>query len=861
MSARRELAFLLAVTAVVLVFDAGAVTFTNCFDESAVKSVVRDVTALLKDMEGHVDLRKDETLAAYHWALKSGGTALAVSGRDGQAVIYGLYTYLEKHLGFRWYAPDVTKTPDLRGKKFPVVDEQGHCAYEYFNTSARPSHHGGEPLDGLWLLRNKHSCDTAFDVGCHQGAPCGVHTFPKYAAEIRKTHPELFGVKPAAAKGKKCETLCLTDPLVRELAAEQMIKYIEKDRARGKRPSYSTPVIYDFAQEDGAGGDQCMCESCKAMAEREGSYAGPNIDFCNAVARIVNRKYPEVKVRTLAYAYVADPPKTVVADKNVIVRFCRAWLFDSLVPGTKQAKDLENWSKHAKTLGIWSYWRTYRGQLYPFIKKRADIEAELRFCHLNNARHYYAEDEAAAERSFAMMQFWLLFKMCEDPYQPIAPLAQEFLAAYYGKAAGAMEKYLDYLESREEVSQTYLDRAFYEKVNAWLDEAERLVADDAVSLRHVRWERTVVDRSMYDRLAGLLKQGYVYDREKVASRFEPNAADVLKNWTAWKNPKFRDSQEQRLRDLKQEAALYARYPIPMPKIFDGLEVLAMDWNQISIALGKVTYVEDPKAAAGTSFRIEDREMKLPYEFGMYHNQRKEGDSVCLYREDIPQDGEFHCYRVGTAVIQQPLYVFFHGSWRPRTYLRTLGIIPETRDVWISARFQGPTFVEGSTEPHGVFIDRMFLVKGTVLDLYEKPTAEPVIKGADAAFGGTERIWNSASLGDPAKMENDIYVRGRLAYEGVQAGQLPFGGLRCLDAKGKTVFTIPVATFYLGNDEGRNFEAVVTAQRIRSRLKKRDGTFVPPCTLHFSGSVPADSSATVRMSGIDVFPVVRKGEER
>ena len=518
------------------------VQFSGDFlEDRAVRFVTDDVKKNLSGVDGRIVLKRDVALKERQWSLRSDGLTLTVGGQDEMAVIYGLYTFLEKHMGFRWYAPDVAKIPDVKGGRFPVLDTVEACAYFFFE-----SYDSQEMPDGLWLLRNKQSHSTLYNVGRTQGAPCGVHTFPKYVEEIRKTHPHLFGVKPSAAKGKKCQTLCLTDPLVRELVAEQMIRYIEKDRSGKVKPPYAVPFIYDLAQADGASGDQCMCETCAAMAEREGSYAGPNIDFCNAVARIVNKKYPEIKVRTLAYSYVADPPKNVVADENVIVRFCRAWLFNPLVPGTSQAKDLEQWSKHAKTLGIWSYWRTYRGPLYPFVKKRADIEAEIRFCHKNGARYYYAEDEGFTQRSFAMLQYWLMLKMCENPYQSAMELANEFMCAYYGRAATAMGQYLDYLERREEETQAYLDRAFFEKVNGYLDEAERLATDDPLSLSHVRWERTIVDRSMYVKLVQLLKEGYVYDREKVLARFESNAIEVLKNWSGWNTSKRKAVRESRI---------------------------------------------------------------------------------------------------------------------------------------------------------------------------------------------------------------------------------------------------------------------------------------------------------------------------
>ena len=402
-----------------------------------------------------------------------------------------------------------------------------------------------------------------------------------------------------------------------------------------------------------------------------------------------------------------------------------------------------------------------------------------------------------------------------------------------------------------------------EKVNGFLDEAERLAADDPVSLRHVRWERTIVDRTMYVKLAQLLKEGYVYDREKVLARFEANAIEILKNWSGWNNGKRKAIRESRITAVKQEASLYSRYPIPVPEIFNGLDVIPMEWNQIPLVLGKYRYVEDPLAAGGTAFTPTDKKMAIPYVFGMYNNQRKEGDNISLYREDIPQDGKYHCYRIGSAVIQQPLYVFFNGAWNPRTYMKTLGIIPETRDVWVSARFQGPVFVDGSTEEDGVFIDRMFLVKGSAMGLYENVSdvASPVNGVASGIVDGRSGLWKTESIGDPSALIGDMRICGTFSQNGVTADAFPFGGIYCLDAHGKKVFSIPVATFYLGNYDARRFETVIEAKRILNRLRRREGSFVSPCALHFAAYVPPESKSTVSFEDVSVeFVRKKKGNE-
>lgn len=59
----------------------------------------------------------------------------------------------------------------------------------------------------------------------------------------------------------------------------------------------------------------------------------------------------------------------LVAADNVNVRYCCSWVFDPLLPGTPQGDKLVRWTKHAKHFGVWTYGRTYRGVLFPFVRK------------------------------------------------------------------------------------------------------------------------------------------------------------------------------------------------------------------------------------------------------------------------------------------------------------------------------------------------------------------------------------------------------------------------------------------------------------------------------------------------------------
>ncbi len=666
----------------------------------------KELLRVLKDVEGRIVLREEKDLKPQQWRFRSeaDGT-LVISGRDGMGIAYGVFTFLEKHAGAAWYAPDTEVLPDLRGWKLPHLDETGAPVF-----LDREMYVGTDYMDSTWRLRNKETRRAAYSVGLRYGKPGACHTFAAYTKALKAAHPELFG-KRLAANGRVCRTLCLTDPVTRAFVAEEMCRYIEQDAEAARKagdPSYAVPSIYEISQDDGGSSGECMCERCKALAEAEGSYSGPMIDFASEVARRVGARHPEVSVQTFAYSYTMKPPKTVKGADNLFVRYCDSHVFAPLLRGTPQGDALEEWGRHAANISLWGYWRNYTGKPLPMMKRIADIGAELRFvrdCHVKN---YFAEDEAPLSRSFAMLQHWLFLKLAENPDQDEQALARRFMSAYYGAAARPMTQFRDYLERRQESTYAYLDREFFEKANAWLDEAERLAAGDARSLGHVRWERVIVDRGAFLTFADTLKQGYKMDVKAVAARLKANHQALLKSWTALKTG-GKTTLERRLKAAEDEAMIYANYPVAIPERFAGKTVV--DRLSIDQAPSAAKLVSDPDAAAGYAFYIPKTKAALPFSFGFYHAESKSRGEVWFKaKADVPQDEKFHLYHVGRSALLKGFYVWFDSTWRYRCWEKTIGIVPEEWDVWVSAKFTGPAFVEGSKSENRVLFDRVLFVK-------------------------------------------------------------------------------------------------------------------------------------------------------
>ena len=669
----------------------------------------RDALRLLEQVPGRIALEVDGSLGALERRVATGADgAVTIFGHDAMGLTHALYWYLERHAGVRWYADDV-ETP-ATVESLPVVNCTFSPAIPY-----REDWGDKDGLDAVWQLRNRATNRSAFGMNRSSGSPCNCHSFEHYLKAV--ADPSLYGVR---GDGRKCQTLCMTNPEVRRLVAERMIRYIDEDRAkRAGEPEYRIPKVYELSQLDGGMDQACMCAGCTNLYAREGSYAGPNIAFANAVAEIVGKKYPDVLIRTFAYCYTERPPKTLKAADNVGIRFCRAFLFSPLVKGSYNGKMLEEWCKHAKDRFVWSYWKMYSGPTFPVVKSRTDIAEELRFCRDCGVIGYYPEFENRMLLSFSALADWLRVQFADDPDRDVNRLADEFMRAYYGAAARPMTAYLSYLERRfdemrskidpnflEETNsgdlamftvQDYLDRAFFEKANGWLDEAERLASGDARSLRHVRQERVIVDRSMFDNLAELKRQGYAPDCKAVAARFRANAREVALNWRRFD----KKARQERLAELEREADFYARLPLPLPSEFDGAEVVEYNYNRIGN--GRREVVADADAVAG--FAVRNRKLAkpaFPFRFGYMSDVYRRWNTVEIKENEIPADGKYHLYKVGEEIMRNPLYVFHDNDWAFKTWLPSIGVRPERREIWVSMKLTRKE----------ALLERIFIVKRT-----------------------------------------------------------------------------------------------------------------------------------------------------
>jgi len=454
-------------------------------------------------------------------AIETKGTALVLAG-NRRGVLYAVYSFLEDELDCRWFTPDCSRIPK-RGR-FDVGDLAVRYVppLEYRNTDYPCSR------DADWAVRNKMN-------GTHQrlDEPRGgkiayshfVHTFNSILnpAEHFERHPEWFSMVKGKRLGGRTQ-LCLTNPEVLAIAKKKVREWIKA--APGA-------TVFSVSQNDWH--NYCTCPECKALAEKEGSQAGPIIHFVNAIADDIAKDYPDKLISTLAYQYSRKPPREVKPRPNVCVRLCSieccfAHPLDECPVNASFVGDIRGWNAICNRLYIWDYIIDYHHSVMPFPNLRS-LKPNINFFIRHGVKGLYEEACYFTPASeLAELRTWIVAKTMWRPETDTDWAVDEFLAGYYGPAAWPIRQYIDLVHKQVEEHPDWHANIWAKPDSPWLrpevigrcvrlfDAAEAAVRDDLVHAKRVAVARLPVryTRIMQAKPGEARAAGWIEAFERVA---------------------------------------------------------------------------------------------------------------------------------------------------------------------------------------------------------------------------------------------------------------------------------------------------------------------------------------------------------
>ncbi len=447
------------------------------------------------------------------WAIKAVDKNLILTGGEKRGTLYAVYHLLEDSLGVRWWNYWEEYAPLLDESRVPGdYDDSGVPALLYRDM------YGGQTAfweDNLFCVRNRLNGDSSnapMEYGGEEyfGKPAHVHTFNRYFSQADfDAHPEWF----AWYNGGRISTgqLCLSNDELAQEFTNRVLKAIAESYAVADAEGINRPWLFDVSANDLP--QFCTCDACYASQKEHGK-SGDLLIFINKIAEGVAEYFPEVYIETLAYwQYVDAPLDDTKPAKNVIIRLADTDL-DVLhgldhFNNEKTLQRIKDWAELCADgqLYIWDYNVFYdQGGFAPNPYKYPDNFKTMMELDING---YFGEQEGCIATDFWDMKFWILAKLCEDPYQDKDALIDDFLNGYYGEGGPYVRKYLDLTNEKINASSAYWTFGAITISPRWMTTEDIIAAecyfdqalaategDDTLQMR-LRQARSALDRVIF----------------------------------------------------------------------------------------------------------------------------------------------------------------------------------------------------------------------------------------------------------------------------------------------------------------------------------------------------------------------------
>ncbi|MBQ3064787.1 MAG: DUF4838 domain-containing protein, partial [Clostridia bacterium] len=368
-------------------------------------------------------------------------------GGELRGTLYSVYTFLEEHLGCRFYSSQSEFFPTTDTIGLAVGQDQQIPINKIRSTSWRcctvdPHVSAQMKFNSNWVHTYEYGGSDTWVSGL------GCHTISRLlgASEPTSSDP------------------CLSSEATYEGVIQSLRYYL----------SISEGYAISISQNDIGPDGVCPCDVCAASIEEHG-YSGHYLKFVNRIAEELADEYPDVLFHTFAYHFTTMPPKSdVVPADNVLVQLCTIGAChahtlnehpyqhgnEDLVPAGYTFKQLiEEWSAISNNLMIWEY-STNFGAYNAINPNLHDLWENMQTFVNNDVRYFYYE--GASDKSynggFGELRAYLIGKLLWDPYmtrEEFENYMNGFLHDYYGPGWEYIRAFIDLADAQSKCQKTF----------------------------------------------------------------------------------------------------------------------------------------------------------------------------------------------------------------------------------------------------------------------------------------------------------------------------------------------------------------------------------------------------------------------
>ncbi len=373
---------------------------------------------------------------------------VAIAGGKPRGTLYGVYQFLEDGLGIRFLTHDHTHIPDNAAKAEIPCGEYSYTPplsfrWSYYKENSDRPEFAARIRVNTVTNDEKLGGKTPQNLINHSVG--WLLPYSKYGEE----HPEYYALvdgKRDTNTGGGGPQLCVTDPEVIKLVAENAIRYLD-----------AHPGLKNISVSQADTARYCRCDRCEEINQREGTPMGSNLAFVNAVAELIEKKHPDVKVGTLAYWYTRKAPKTIRPRHNVQIQLCSIEcctlhpIDDPDCPKNIEfCNDMNEWGKISGDIWVWNYNTNFHAYDLPFPNLRV-IGPNVRYFLRNNVKGLFMQANGNGNSGeLCDLRNYLIARMIWNPGFDDKAVLEEFVRLHYKSAAPPILDYIVMLHDNAE---------------------------------------------------------------------------------------------------------------------------------------------------------------------------------------------------------------------------------------------------------------------------------------------------------------------------------------------------------------------------------------------------------------------------
>ena len=375
--------------------------------------------------------------------------------------LYAVYEFLERFCGVRFYAPEHYKTPvsktiELAEQEIiytpPFKYRETYSPDVRFNNqfSARIRSNSEEQVMALgnyggglkWAEPKSHTSFGFLFPPEHEETGFDVHPeYYSYRKDLgRRVGRHHYELGCLWGEGE----LCWSNPTVIDIITERLKTWILANKEK---------EIFSISQNDWT--EYCQCPECEKLAIKHARADGPawNAPMVLAVNEIARRikqwqkedyrvKNRKLIIETFAYEYSTQPPKNIVMEDNVLIRFCthencyyHAYRDRSCPINNVYAHALEGWKKCAKQIYVWDY--TANHMFYEtFNTNLRHLQDNIQYFAENNVIGVFEEFQDFQHTGlYSQIRQYLIARLLWNPYIDYDVEFKEIMEFFYEEGA------------------------------------------------------------------------------------------------------------------------------------------------------------------------------------------------------------------------------------------------------------------------------------------------------------------------------------------------------------------------------------------------------------------------------------------